>query len=44
MYVKIGTEFKVVTNNRYSTTILAGIICIIDKPKILTVNEVLVLL
>jgi len=40
MYVKIGTEFKAVTDNRCSTAVLAGLMCIADKPEILAVNEV----
>ena len=42
MYVQTGTEFKAVTDNHCSTAVLAGLMCIADKPEILAVNEVLV--
>ena len=42
IYMQIGTEFKAVTNNHYSTTVLVGLMCIIDKPEILAIDEVLV--
>jgi hypothetical protein len=40
MYVQTGTEFKAVTDDHYSTAVLAGLMCIADKPEILAVDEV----
>jgi hypothetical protein len=40
MYVKTGTELKAVTDNHCSTAVLAGLMCIADKPEILAVDEV----
>jgi hypothetical protein len=44
MYVQTGFEFKAVTDNHRSTAILVGLMCIADKPEILAVDEVPVLL
>jgi hypothetical protein len=40
MYVQTEFEFKVVTDNHRSTAVLAGLMCIADKPEILAVDEV----
>jgi hypothetical protein len=40
MYVYTGTELKAVTDNHCSTAVLAGLVCIADKPEILAVDEV----
>lgn len=40
MYVQTGTEFKAVADNHCSTAVLAGLMCIADKPEILAVDEV----
>jgi hypothetical protein len=40
MYVQTGIEFKVVTDDHRSTAVLAGLMCIADRPEILAVDEV----